>query len=202
MNAPVPSPGPIETRDTAAPAQVEPGIVEANTVEADTVEANTVEIRYADYRPTLSEVLILSSTLLIGYVVPHFSNLPQQQTFVWFAIACSVAVFNGVWALLRFRKAGPAMTLDGDGLHSTPWLGERVDVRWDEIEWCDAFHRGGKTKRPYLGVRLKHPEQRIPPWDMASDARRPHLWILSEGLQLSTKDLVARIRDYRVSLGR
>lgn len=191
MNAPVPSPDPIDTRE-ATPAPVEPGIV----------EAGTVEIRYADYRPTLAEALVLSTAFLIGWGVPHFMDTPQPGMFVWFVIAFSVMAFNGVWALLRFRKAGPAITLDGDGLHSTPWLGERVDVRWDEIEWCDEFRRGGKTKRPYLGIRLKHPEQRIPPWDMPSDSRRPHVWILSEGLQLSTKDLVARIRDYRARLGR
>lgn len=197
MNAPVPSPDAIDMRDATAPAPVEPGIVEANTV-----EANTVQIRYADYRPTLAEGFVLSIAFLIGCVVPHFSNPPQSDMFVWFAIASSVAVFNGVWTLLRFRKAGPAITLDGDGLHSTPWLGERVDVRWDEIEWCDAFRRGGKAKRPYLGIRLKHPEQRMAPWDMPSDSRRPHLWILSEGLQLPTKDLIARIRDCQASLGR
>jgi hypothetical protein len=39
-------------------------------------------------------------------------------------------------------------------------------------------------------------------WDMPSDSRRPHVWILSEGLQLPTKDLVTRIRDYQARLGR
>lgn len=192
MNAPVPSPDASETRDSTTSTSVEAGIV----------EAHIVEIGYADYRPTLAEVRVLSMALLIVWVAPYFSNPPQPARFVWFALPFSIFAFNGVRAFVRFRKAGPAITLDGDGLHATPWLGERVDVRWDEIERCDEFHRGGKSKRPYLGIRLKHPEQRIASWDMPSDPRRPHLWILSEGLQLSTKDLVARIRDYQARLAR
>jgi len=188
VSAPTSHPDSLDTLEKSAPAPV---------------EAGTVEIRYADYRVSFNEVFVFGTGALIFFVLPWVSGGHTHFFPVWFGVLFfGAGLFNVFYTLRRFRKAGPAITLDERGLHSTPWHGKRVDVDWDEIDSVTALLNGARTKRPYLGVRLKHPESR--PGSVATLARAQgsHLQILTEGLQVSTDQLIALIQDYRARLGR
>lgn len=182
MNTPVPSP-------------------EANAASKGTASV-PVEIRYADYRVASGEVFVYGVAALLFFVLPWLSgDNTRFYPILIGALFVGVGLFNVVYVRRRFRKAGPAITLDERGLHSTPWYGQRLDVDWDEIDSLVALRLGGKSKRPYLGIRLKHPERRSGLTSVLRHLQGSHLQVLTEGLQVPTDQLVALIHDYRARLG-
>ena len=175
MNAPVPSPDAIATRDTMAPAPL--------------------EFRYADFRFSWWFVVFFAGMgwAAFGVDPPLFS--PMLLLFA--GVAC-VAVMRYVRE--RFRHAGPWLMLDQEGLHSTPYEQSRLDVGWDEIE---RLTWGRERSGEYIGIRLKEPARRLPARSLWMYGKRhAHLRIRVGEPARSAKKLVDCIVDYQASLGR
>lgn len=180
MNAPVTPPGPIETRDTAAPAPVEPGIV---------------EFRYADFRFSWWFVVVFAA---MGWAAFGVDPPLLPPMFVLFAGAISLAVMR--YTHERFRHAGPWLVLDPEGLHWTPYGQPRLDVRWGDIE---RLTWGRERNGEYIGIRLKEPAQRLPARSLRGCGQgEPHLRIRVGDPTRSAKKLVECIVDYHAGLGR
>lgn len=136
MNAPVPS-------------------SEANAASKATAPV-PVEIRYGDFHFSWWYVVVFVAMAWLALGVdPPF--IPWIVPLMFAAVLFCAAEYTRE----RFRHAGPALTLDEKGLHWMPYEQGRLDVSWDEIEHL-TWGSGGRGG-DYVGIRLKHPEQRCPP---------------------------------------
>lgn len=175
MNAPVPSHDAIATRDTTAPAPL--------------------EFRYADFRFSWWFVVFFAGMgwAAFGVDPPLFPPLLLLFGVVVFFLMAR-------YARERFRYAGPWLVLDPEGLHSTPYERQRLDVSWDEIARLTWEQ---DRRNDYIGIWLKDPARRMPARSLWMYGKwRPHLSIRIPNTDGSAKKLVARIVDYQTSLGR
>lgn len=175
MNAPVPSQGPIETRETAAPAPV--------------------EFRYADFRFSWWFVVFFAG---MGWAAFGVDPPLLPPIFLLFAGGAGFAMMR--YTRERFQHAGPWLVLDSEGLHSTPYERPRLDVCWDEIERLTCEH---DRHSDYIGIWLKDSSRRLPARTLRIYGKWcPHLSIRIPNTEGSASKLVARICDYHASLGR
>lgn len=180
MNAPVPSPDAIETRDKAVPAPVEAGVV---------------EFRYADFRFSWWFVVVFAG---LGWAAFGVDPPLVSPMFLLFAGTVAFAVVR--YTRERFRHAGPWLVLDPEGLHWTPYEQARPDVRWDDIE---RLTWGRERSGEYIGIRLKDPARRLPAGSLwMYGKRQAHLRIRVANPERSAEWLVDCIVDYHARLGR
>ena len=166
-----------------------------NQVDSASGAQQSIEVGYARRLVAGIEICIVAVAALFlnlfhGVVgaVDWFGRL-----VLWFVIAGTA--YNVIYRMIRSSRAGPAIMLGTEGLHSTPWLGTPAFLRWKDIETIALARVGRRGARHVLRIGLASPHACERDSELPSTDPRCQVDIHVDELQVAPDQLLAMIKS-------